>query len=207
MRLAIIAALTLVTATAHAEGKPGQGTWIITEIGASLWSAGWSGKSGERIGNGGLDGAGLRLRAGALFGVTPGLALGPVAGGDVAFTRASSDLCCGAVYRVDTARIGLEGSYWPDPRVGFRVLFGFGLATAATRVDDEGRRNPGVLGASYPSGSYFTAGLARDTRIGPHTRLGGALRLEVDRLTATEGDRFQSMRTFVPSLSVVLLTQ
>lgn len=195
--------LALVLASATAAADPGQGTWIVTEAGASLWHAAWAGQSGDRFGHGGIDGAGLRIRAGALFGIAPGFALGPVAGGDMAFTRASSDLCCGEVHRVDTARIGVEGSYWPDPRFGFRVLFGFGLAAAATRVDDEGRKNPGILGPSYPTGSYFTVGIARDTRIGPNTRIGGALRLEADRLTTDA----QSMRTLLPSLSLVLLTQ
>jgi len=208
MRLALALALTLITTSARAEEhQPGRGTWIVTEVGASLWHATWTGLNGERSGRGGIDGGGIRVRAGALFEVARGFALGPVAGGDMAFTHASSDLCCGEVYRVDTARLGVEGSYWPDPAYGFRVLFGFGVATAATRVDEEGRKNPGVLGAAYPTGSYFSVGLGRDTKLGPHTRIGGALRIEADHLTTSEGDTRQAMRTLLPSLSIVLLTQ
>ena len=201
MRLATLSALLLLATPAAAD--PGKGTWIVTELGASVWHANSNAVSNDRAGRGGIDGAGLRVRVGALFGVVPGLAVGPIVGGDTAFTHASSELCCGEVHRVDTGRIGVETAWWPDPRVGFRVLFGFGYAAAATRVDDVGRAAPGVLGAAYPTGSWFSLGLARDTKLGERTRIGGVLRLEADHLTTDS----QSMDTFLPSLSLVVSSQ
>ncbi|MBI2388162.1 MAG: hypothetical protein HYV09_00985 [Deltaproteobacteria bacterium] len=217
MKLAVTAVLctalsaspSLARAADATEAKPGKGTWIVTEVGASIWNASWSASNADtgRFGRGGIDGAGVRVRTGILFGVAPGFALGPMAGGDMAFTRASTELCCGKVSRVDTARVGVEGAWWPDPNVGFHVHAGFGLAAAATRPDDAGRKNPGVLGAAYPSGSYFTAAIARDVRIGPRTRIGGVLRLEADFLAGDDGPAAYRMHTFLPSLSLVVLTQ
>lgn len=198
--------ITLATFTSAAtpgERQPGKGSWIVGELGASLWQANYYGATADRLGRGGLAGPGARVRAGVLLGVAPGFAVGPMAGFESAFTHGSSDPCCDRVNRVDTLRVGVEGAYWPNPRVGLRLLFGFGVTTASTSIDGQALVGPG--GAS---GSYLGLGLARDWAVGPRLRLGGVLRLDAERLVYRDLDLpAHSLRVVIPSLSIVALMQ
>lgn len=217
MRVAVVlAVVALATEARAAEDKSeepvteapvaGKGTRIWGEVGGGWYNGTFIASRGNEGGRVGLDGPALRLRAGAGFEVARGLFLGPSAGLDWAFTDSTRDVCCGAYQRVDIARIGVEGAYYFDRRVGFRVQAGFGLALAGLRPDAEGRAQPGALGATYPGGVYWTAAIARDYAVGARTRLGGVLRVEADVLSGRDGDHVYTVRTLTPSLSIVVLT-
>lgn len=214
MRLALAVALALpaMAATGALAGQsraadPGTGTRIWGEVGGGLYNATFVTSRGADAGRVGLDGPALRLRAGVGFEVARGLFLGPSAGLDWAFTDSTRDVCCGAIRRVDTARIGVEGAYYLDRRLGFRIQAGFGYALAGLRADDEGRAQPGALGAAYPGGMYWTAAVARDYAVSERTRIGGVLRIEAEALSGRADDHVYTVRSLTPSLSFVVLTQ
>ncbi len=207
LALAVIALAVTYGGRAHAaDDDPGRGTRIWAELGGGIFNATYTANRGNEGGRVGLDGPAVRLRAGAGFEVGRGLFLGPSAGLDWAFTSTTREVCCGSFERVDVARIGVEGAYYFDRRVGFHVHAGFGYAMAGLRPDAEGRARPGALGTSYPGGVYWTAAIARDWAVGPRTRIGAVVRIEADVLTGEEGDHVYTMRTMTPSLSLVVLT-
>jgi len=207
MRLALALAVLAIAAPARADdARPGSGTRVFGEVGGGLYNATLTTSRGNDSGRVGIDGGSLRVRAGVGFPVAPGLFLGPSAGLDWAFVDSARSVCCGGYKRVDVARLGLEGAYYFDRSVGFRVLAGFGVARAGLRPDGTPELNTGALGAVNPTGLYWTAGIARDYSIGGRSRLGAVLRVESEMLTGRDGDHVYTLRSFTPSLSLVFLS-
>lgn len=198
----ILAVTLAAVAIARPASDPGVGTRLWTELGVGRYSASYEANRGDDIGKTGIDGVAVALRSSLGFAVRPGFVLGPTVGFQYAATGTSGGICCGTVASMSSGRLGVEASYYPNPRVGFRVSGGFGFAVATPSLDTEGRNLFGY--GLY--GAYYTLAIARDWAIGPRSRIGGVVRVESDALTGGEGDHRYHLRSLTPSLSVVLLS-
>jgi hypothetical protein len=190
MRLGIVTAIVAFALPAAAR-DPGQGTRVVGELGAGLYNGTLTSTAGRTS----IDGVSARLRVGLGLEAAPGLFLGPAIGLEWNATDSTREVCCGTFDRVRAARFGLEGAYYFDRQIGFRVQAGIGYAFATLAHDGE----PGVLRTASPRGVSLTAALARDWSLGERTRIGAVLRVESDVLT---GNNY-TLRTLTPSLSFV----
>jgi hypothetical protein len=205
MKLAVALAVIAIASPAAA-AAPGEGTRFWLEVGGGAYNGTYTASTATESGRGGVSGPMIRARTGFGFPIARGLIVGPSLGLDWAFTSSAASLCCGTIERIDTSRVGVEAAYYLDPNVGFRIQAGFGYALTSLHRDDDARAHPGVLGSAHPRGAYFTAAIARDYAIAARTRLGGVLRVESEALTGRSGDHIYGLRTFTPTLSLVLVT-
>lgn len=202
----ITAVVMAALAVAPPGPDPGRGTRLWTEMGASRFSSSFSASRGDAVGATGIDGFGARIRSGVAWDLGSGFVLGPSVGLDYAATRTSGGVCCGTIHGVTSARAGVEGAFYPSPQIGFRVSGGFGLAALSLHGDEDARTRMGPLAGVSAYGSYWTLSLARDYHVGARTRIGGVLRVESEVVNGANEDHVYHLRTFTPSLSLVVLS-
>lgn len=190
-------ALVLATVAVAPPSEPGIGTRITTELGVSKYNASYEAVRGDDALKTGVDGLGVRLRSTLGFPAIAGFVLGPSIGVEYAFVKTSGG---GALKNATGARAGIEASYYPDPRIGFRINGGFGVIAASLNGGER------LLAPASGIGSYFTLGLARDWSIGGRARIGGIIRVEADAVRGIDDDRRFHFRAITPSLSLVLVT-
>ena len=198
----ILAVALAAVAVAPPASDPGRGARLWTELGVGRYAASYEANRGDDIGKTGIDGIALGIRASLGFAARPGFIVGPTLGFAYASTGTSGGICCGTIKSLSSGRLGIEASWYPNPRVGFRVSGGFGVAVATLRPDTEARTLFGL--GLY--GAYYTVAIARDWAVGPRSRIGGVLRLESDALTGGSDDHRYHLRSLTPSLSIVLLS-
>jgi hypothetical protein len=203
----MITALVMATLAVAPPGPaPGRGARLWTELGATRYSAAYEASRAAAVGKTGIDGFGARVHSGLGFDIGSGFFLGPAVGFDYAATGTSGGVCCGTIHGVTTARVGLEAALYPSVNIGFRISGGFGLAFATLHGDNDARERMGPLASVSAYGSYWTLALARDYNVGARTRIGGVLRVESEVLRGGSDDHVYHLRTFTPSLSLVVLS-